>query len=71
VREVIDACRRVTGHEIPETVGARRPGDPPELVADSTLAQTTLDWQPQYTDLEDIVRTAWQWHHSHPHGYGA
>lgn len=69
VREVIDACRRVTGHPIPETIGPRRPGDPPELVADSRLAQRVLDWQPQYTDIESIVATAWRWHQSHPRGY--
>jgi UDP-glucose 4-epimerase len=70
VREVIDACRHVTGLEIPETIGPRRPGDPAELVADSTLAQKTLNWQPKYNDLEEIVRTAWRWHSSHPNGYG-
>jgi UDP-glucose 4-epimerase len=70
VREVIDACRSVTGHEIPISIGARRSGDPPELVADSSLAQELLDWKPQYTDIRSIVETAWHWHKSHPHGYG-
>lgn len=69
VREIIDACRQVTGHKIPETIGRRRPGDPPELVADSTLAQKTLDWAPRYTEIEPIVETAWRWHHLHPRGY--
>jgi UDP-glucose 4-epimerase len=69
VREVIEACRRVTGHSIPAEVGLRRPGDPPELVADSTRAQTTLSWRPQYTDIESIVRTAWGWHSKHPRGF--
>ena len=69
VREVIDACRRVTGREISVVVGARRPGDPPELVADSKLAMETLAWQPQYTTIEAIVATAWKWHHAHPDGY--
>jgi UDP-glucose 4-epimerase len=71
VREVIDACRRVTKHPIPEKIGPRRPGDPPELVADSRLAQQVLDWQPRYTDIEEIVATAWKWHQAHPRGYGA
>ena len=70
VREVIEACRRVTGHAIPEVVGPRRPGDPPELVADSTLAQKTLAWKPRYTKIDEIVATAWKWHQSHPNGYG-
>jgi UDP-glucose-4-epimerase GalE len=69
VREIVDACRRVTGHPIPEVVGRRRPGDPPELVADATLARRTLDWQPKYTDIESIVASAWKWHQAHPRGY--
>ena len=71
VREVIDACRRVTGHAIPEVMGQRRPGDPPELVADSRRAKAELDWQPKYTDIESIVETAWRWHSSHPQGYAS
>jgi len=69
VREVIDACRRITGHPIPAVLGARRPGDPPELIADSSLAQRTLQWQPKYLEIEDIVRTAWNWHQAHPRGF--
>jgi UDP-glucose 4-epimerase len=69
VREVIEACREITGCDIPEIVGERRPGDPPELVADARRAQRELNWQPKYTDIRDIVRTAWNWHKSHPHGY--
>jgi UDP-glucose 4-epimerase len=69
VHEVIDACRRVTGHAIPEVFGERRPGDPPELVADSHKAQAQLDWRPRYTDIESIVQTAWRWHSTHPRGY--
>jgi UDP-glucose 4-epimerase len=61
----------VTGHKIPVVVGPRRPGDPPELIADANRARRELDWTPQYTDLEKIVATAWQWHRTHPHGYGA
>jgi UDP-glucose 4-epimerase len=70
VREVIDACRRVTGRDIPLEIGARRPGDPPELVADSRRARNVLAWKPNYVDLDAIVATAWRWHSSHPHGYG-
>lgn len=69
VREVIEACRRVTGHAIPAEIGPRRPGDPPELVADSSRAQRELNWKCEYNDIESIVRTAWHWHVSHPWGY--
>lgn len=70
VLEVIEACRRITGHKIPAEVAPRRAGDPPELVADSSLAQRTLDWKPQFKSIESIVETAWAWHQSHPNGYG-
>ncbi|MHB8955758.1 MAG: UDP-glucose 4-epimerase GalE [Pirellulaceae bacterium] len=70
VREVVEACRRVTGHPIPAEVGPRRPGDPPELVADSRRAQTLLGWTPQYLGIEEIVKTAWAWHRAHPQGFG-
>ena len=69
VREVIEACRKITGHPIPEVIAARRPGDPPELVADSRLARQLLDWTPEYATIEPIVETAWRWHKSHPRGY--
>ncbi|MGC3972413.1 MAG: UDP-glucose 4-epimerase GalE [Pirellulales bacterium] len=70
VREVIDSCRRVTGRTIKELVGPRRAGDPPELIADASLARRTLGWTPRYTDIQEIVATAWRWHSSHPQGYG-
>jgi UDP-glucose 4-epimerase len=70
VREVVEACRRVTGHPIPAEIATRRPGDPPELVADSRQAQAVLGWRPDHTDVESIVTTAWKWHSSHPQGYG-
>lgn len=69
VREVIDACRRVTGKEIPEVSGKRRPGDPPRLVADATAAHEFLDWHPRYPLVEQVVETAWNWHRQHPQGY--
>jgi UDP-glucose 4-epimerase len=69
VREIIESCRRVTGQPIPERSGERRAGDPPELVADSSRAQSLLGWRPRYTELDDIVATAWKWHKSHPDGY--
>ncbi|HAN97986.1 MAG TPA: UDP-glucose 4-epimerase GalE [Planctomycetaceae bacterium] len=69
VLEVIETCRRVTGHPIPVTFGPRRAGDPAELVADPSLARQVLGWQARYRDLESIVRSAWRWHSAHPRGY--
>ena len=62
VRQVIDACRRVTGHKIPEVMGQRRPGDPPELVAAAGRARELLGWEPAMSDCDTIVETAWRWH---------
>ncbi|MCP4251331.1 MAG: UDP-glucose 4-epimerase GalE [bacterium] len=70
VKQVIDAAREVTGHDIPALPSPRREGDPPELYADPTKAKTELGWKPKYTDITDTVRTAWQWHQSHPDGFG-
>lgn len=69
VLEVIKACEAVTGQAIPHSMAARRPGDPPRLVADPAKLKTQLGWSPQYTDIEKIVATAWAWHHAHPQGY--
>lgn len=62
VREVIDSARRVTGHPIPAEICPRRPGDPAVLVASSEKAIRELGWRPRYTQLDDILRTAWIWH---------
>jgi UDP-glucose 4-epimerase len=62
VREVIESARRVTGHPIPAEICPRRPGDPAVLVASSEKAIRELGWKPRYTQLDDIVRTAWIWH---------
>jgi UDP-glucose 4-epimerase len=62
VREVIESARRVTGHPIPAEIHPRRPGDPAVLVASSERAIRELGWKPRYTQLDDIVRTAWLWH---------
>jgi UDP-glucose 4-epimerase len=62
VRQVIESARRVTGHPIPAEVHPRRPGDPAFLIASSDRAIRELGWKPRYTQLDDILRTAWTWH---------
>ncbi len=69
VRQIVDACRRVTGRDIPETIGARRAGDPPTLIANAAFARDALGWEPRYTEVEEIIQTAWAWHSGHPDGY--
>ena len=69
VREVIEAARRVTGREIPAVEEARRPGDPPQLVADPARARAELGWTPR-RGLDEMIADAWAWHQAHPSGYG-
>jgi UDP-glucose 4-epimerase len=71
VREVIETARLVTGHPIPVREVERRPGDPAILVASSEKIKRDLHWQPQYADLESIVRSAWNWFRAHSNGYAA
>jgi UDP-glucose-4-epimerase GalE len=69
VREVIDTVAHVTGRDVPWTLAPRRPGDPAVLYAAARKAQAELGWTPELGDLETIVRTAWDWHRTHPRGY--
>jgi UDP-glucose-4-epimerase GalE len=70
VQEVIATIEEVTGASVPRRMGPRRPGDPPELVADPSRAQAALGWKATHS-LRDIVRTAWQWEQKlRQHGQG-
>jgi UDP-glucose 4-epimerase len=61
VQEVLETVREVTGRPVPVVDAPRRPGDPARLVADATLARTTLGWSPRYPGLHTIVSHAWNW----------
>jgi len=67
--EVIETTRLVTGHPIPFAMASRRPGDPAILVAGSDHAKQVLGWNPKYTQLKDMIESAWAWRSSHPNGY--
>jgi UDP-glucose 4-epimerase len=69
VKEIIEAARKVTGHEIPVEIKPRREGDPAVLIASSEKAETVLKWDRQYKTIEDIVRTAWNFHSKYPSGF--
>lgn len=70
VKNIIDVCRKVTGHAIPIEIVPRRAGDPALLIATADKAKKVLGWKPEYIRIEQIVETAWKWHSSHPNGYG-
>jgi UDP-glucose 4-epimerase len=61
VQQVVDTAKRVTGVDFPVEYAPRRPGDPPELVADSSKIRQKLGWKPKYDDLNFIIQTAWEW----------
>lgn len=60
VLEVMRAVEEVTGEKVPHSIGPRRAGDPPVLVANSDKLKRTLGWKPRFTELKNIVATAWQ-----------
>lgn len=68
VKEVVETCRRVTGHPIPVKVCPRRPGDPPALYASGRKAREVMGWHPVHSDIETIIRDAWAFHQAHPDG---
>lgn len=69
VLEVIQAAERVTGRTVPYRIAARRAGDPAVLVAGSDKVREELGWDPELSELDSILETAWAWHRSHPQGY--
>ena len=69
VREIIEACRKVTGKTIPTRETARRPGDPPALFASPDRMAKDFSWKAKITDLNQIVDSAWRWFQANPNGY--
>ena len=70
VKEMIDSAREATNEEIKVVIGDRRAGDPAKLIASNEKAKKILGWEPKYTDVKDVISTAWGWHKNHPDGYG-
>ena len=69
VREVIETVKKVSGKDFRVVSAARRPGDAPILTSDAAKAKSELGWKIEFTELEKIIATAWQWHTEHPDGY--
>lgn len=69
VAEVVAACARITGRQVPHAVAARRPGDPPRLIGSAARISRELGWRPRHSALDQIVATAWAWLERHPNGY--
>jgi UDP-glucose 4-epimerase len=71
VKEVLSSVRRVSGQPVAERIGPRRAGDPPVLIAAPDRIKAELGWQPRYTELDDIVATAWAWRSKFPDGFAS
>ncbi len=69
VRQMIDSAKRVTGVDFAVVEQERRAGDPAVLIASSAKIREELGWQPQHSNVDEIVGSAWKWHQAHPHGY--
>ena len=69
VKEIVEMAREVTGKEIRAEIGPRRAGDPSILIASSEKAKKILGWKPSRTNIEQIIKDAWNWHSTHPNGY--
>ncbi len=62
VMEIIEAVRAITGRDVPVTIGDRRPGDPPVLVADPARARQAFGFEAKHSDIKTLISTAWRWH---------
>ncbi len=69
VQQIAEAVARVTGKRLPLAYGPRRAGDPAALIADSSKAQKTIDWDPKRSNLTEMITSAWDWMQRHPDGY--
>ena len=69
VMEIIETARKITGKNIEVKIAPRRAGDPSRLIGDAKKAREILGWNPQFPDVESIIKSAWAWHSAHPNGY--
>ena len=69
VKEIIETAEKVTGITIKKEITPRRAGDPAILIASSEKIKKELGWQPEYTDVEKVIASAWKWHQNHPNGF--
>ena len=68
-KQILEMVKKISGVDFPIKIAPRRPGDPAAIWADNKKIKKVLGWQPKYSDLEIIIRSAWKWHQSHPFGF--
>jgi UDP-glucose 4-epimerase len=69
VLDIIKSAENITQKKIPYSYAERRPGDPATLVGSSALIIKELNWKPEFSSLESVLATAWNWHVNHPKGF--
>lgn len=69
VLQVLKICEEITGEKIVYTIGPRRLGDSDKLIGDASKAKDVLQWEPEFSDIRHIIRSAWKWVENHPYGY--
>lgn len=69
VWEIVRAVERVSGRLVPTKLAPRRGADPGVLYASAVQIERDLGWRPSYTDLDDVISTAWSWHQKCPQGF--
>ncbi|WKY45588.1 UDP-glucose 4-epimerase GalE [Eubacteriaceae bacterium ES2] len=69
VRQIIEKSKATTKIDFAIEEASRRAGDPAVLIAEASKAKKQLGWEPQHSDIETIIKTAWEWHENHPQGY--
>lgn len=69
VLEVVEMVKKVSGVPFSPPVGKKRLGDPVRLVASPKKIKKELGFKPKYSDLKTIIKSSWQWHRDHPHGF--
>jgi len=68
-KEILTMIKKISGVDFKVEIGPRRPGDPDAIYADNTKIKKVLGWEPKYSDLETIAKTAWNWYKTHPDGF--
>ena len=70
-KEIVEMVKKISGINFMVEFGPRRLGDPDAVYADNTKIKKAQSWEPRYSDLETIIKTAWNWHKTHPNGYNS
>jgi len=68
-KEILEMVKKISGVDFKIEIGKRREGDPAAIYADNSKIKKILGWEPKYSDLETIIKTAWDWHKNHPSGF--